>query len=43
MDLMTLDVLYKCFLLHHGSLKGPKLQSESIKREKEKLINRFKI
>ena len=33
---MILDVTYKWLLLHYGSVKEPKLQSESIKIEKEK-------
>ena len=35
-DLRILDVMYKWLLLHYGSVKEPKLQSESIKIEKEK-------
>ena len=32
---MILDLLYKWLLLHYGSVKEAKLQSESIKIEKE--------
>ena len=38
-DLMILDVMYKWLLLHYGSVKEPKLQSESIKIE----IQNFKF
>ena len=33
---MILDVMYKWLLLPYGSVEEPKLQSESIKIEKEK-------
>ena len=33
---MIVDVMYKWLLLHYGSVKEPKLQSESIKIENEK-------
>ena len=36
---MILDVTYKWLLLHYGSVKEPKLQSESIKIE----IQNFKF
>ena len=32
---MIVDVMYKWLFLHYGSVKEPKLQSESIKIEKE--------
>ena len=35
--------MHKWLLLHYGSVKEPKLQSDSIEIEKEKNINRFKI